>query len=100
VQQDPVGGSLGDLNSANRYTYANDNPVNLVDPMGTDTITAVCIGLIVAGVLTLLLATFLSGGLAAVLLLTSLDYQFAAYTGCFIGVVAVIVTQFATSIGL
>jgi len=34
TQQDPVGGSLGDLNSANRYVYANDDPVNLVDPSG------------------------------------------------------------------
>src|SRR6266699_392690 len=34
TQQDPVGGSLGDLNAANRYTYANDDPVNVVDPSG------------------------------------------------------------------
>ncbi|MFL5700173.1 MAG: RHS repeat-associated core domain-containing protein [Ktedonobacteraceae bacterium] len=34
TQQDPVGGSLGDLNSANRYVYAGDDPVNLVDPKG------------------------------------------------------------------
>jgi hypothetical protein len=34
TQQDPVGGSLGDLNSANRYTYAGDDPVNMVDPSG------------------------------------------------------------------
>jgi hypothetical protein len=31
-----VSGSLGDLNAANRYTYANDDPVNLVDPSGAD----------------------------------------------------------------
>jgi hypothetical protein len=36
TQQDPVGGSLGDLNSANRYVYAGDDPVNLVDPSGKD----------------------------------------------------------------
>ncbi len=29
-----MGGSLGDLNSANRYVYADDDPVNLVDPSG------------------------------------------------------------------
>jgi RHS repeat-associated protein len=34
TQQDPVGGSLGDLNAANRYTYANDDPANVVDPSG------------------------------------------------------------------
>ncbi len=39
TQQDPVGGSLGDLNSANRYTYANDDPVNVVDPSGRDCVT-------------------------------------------------------------
>jgi RHS repeat-associated protein len=38
TQQDPVGGSLGDLNSANRYTYADDNPVNLTDPSGMDAV--------------------------------------------------------------
>src|SRR5258706_8723159 len=36
TQQNPVGGSLGDLNSANRYVYANDDPVNMVDPSGQD----------------------------------------------------------------
>jgi RHS repeat-associated protein len=36
TQQDPVGGSLFDLNSGNRYTYASDDPVNLVDPSGKD----------------------------------------------------------------
>ena len=34
TQQDPVEGSLGDLNAANRYTYAGDDPVNEVDPSG------------------------------------------------------------------
>jgi RHS repeat-associated protein len=34
TQQDPVGGSLGDLNSANLYTYADDDPVNATDPGG------------------------------------------------------------------
>jgi RHS repeat-associated protein len=39
TQLDPVGGSLGDLNAANRYTYANDDPVNVVDPSGKDCLT-------------------------------------------------------------
>ena len=34
TQQDPVAGSLGDLRSADRYAYANDDPVNMVDPSG------------------------------------------------------------------
>ena len=37
-----MGGSLGDLNSANRYTYADDDPVNEVDPRGT-AVTPGCI---------------------------------------------------------
>jgi len=32
TQQDPVGGSLGDLGSVNRYVYAGDDPVNLCCP--------------------------------------------------------------------
>ena len=38
TQQDPVGGSLGDLNSANRFVYAGDDPVNQVDPSGKDAV--------------------------------------------------------------
>ena len=34
TQQDPVAGSLFDLNSANRYVYAQDDPTNQVDPNG------------------------------------------------------------------
>jgi RHS repeat-associated protein len=48
TQQDPVGGSLGDLNSANRYTYAGDDPVNAVDSSGRD---ALLCGLVIAGII-------------------------------------------------
>jgi len=51
TQQDPVGGSLGDLNAANRYTYANDDPVNAVDPSGQ-----ACIYVVLAASLGLLAA--------------------------------------------
>jgi uncharacterized protein RhaS with RHS repeats len=51
TQQDAVGGSLGDLNSANRYTYANDDPVNAVDPSGQ-----ACIYVVLAASLGLLAA--------------------------------------------
>lgn len=34
TQQDPVAGSLGSPDSLNRYVYAKDNPVNMVDPSG------------------------------------------------------------------
>jgi len=36
TQQDPLGGSLFDPSTGNRYAYANANPVNLVDPTGAD----------------------------------------------------------------
>ena len=34
TQQDPVGGSLGNPDSLNRYLYAGDDPVNVTDPSG------------------------------------------------------------------
>ena len=42
TQQDPVGDSVGNLNAANRYTYADDDPVNVFDPNGT-AITPQCV---------------------------------------------------------
>ena len=50
TQQDPVGGSLFDLNSANRYIYASDDPVNQVDPSGKFSIGS-CIGAIAGTIL-------------------------------------------------
>ena len=47
TQQDPVAGSLFDLNSGNRYVYASDNPVNQVDPSGRFNLTIGCISTIV-----------------------------------------------------
>ena len=34
MQQDPVAGSLGQPDSLNRYVYAEDRPVSVVDPSG------------------------------------------------------------------
>ena len=34
TQRTPVGGSLAETTKANPYVYADDNPVNLVDPSG------------------------------------------------------------------
>jgi RHS repeat-associated protein len=51
TQQDPVGGSLGDLNSANRYVYTDDDPVNLVDPGGKFSTTANLLACIISIVL-------------------------------------------------
>jgi hypothetical protein len=49
THQYPVGGSLGDLNSANRYTYANDDPANVVDPSGKSESPAAHCFLYIAG---------------------------------------------------
>jgi RHS repeat-associated protein len=67
TQQDPVGGSLGDLNSANRYAYANDDPVNAVDPSGKD-----ALGCLLAGAYTLGTVLLAVGGLIGVLAAFSL----------------------------
>jgi RHS repeat-associated protein len=55
TQQDPVGGSLADLNAANRYTYADDNPVSMTDPSGKQgtvniTLSFNCVFGILAGI--------------------------------------------------
>ena len=34
TQQDPLGGSLFDPSTGNRYAYTNDDPTNLTDPSG------------------------------------------------------------------
>ena len=36
TQQDPLGGSLFDPSTGNRYSYANNDPTNLTDPTGAD----------------------------------------------------------------
>ena len=47
TQQDPVGGSLGNADTLNRYLYVDDDPVNEVDPGGTDTLADCIISVIV-----------------------------------------------------
>ena len=84
TQQDPVAGSLGDLNAANRYTYANDDPVNVVDPGGklpcflAGILVLIVVGIFVLGVLAppldlVGLLIFAGGGFSAS------DYAFDTY---------------------
>jgi len=63
TQQDPVGGSLGDLNSANRYTYAGDDPVNMVDPSGKSALNCFLAGVYTVGTLLLFI-----GGIIGIIL--------------------------------
>ncbi len=51
TQRMPVGGSLAETVKANPYVYANDNPVNEVDPSGRNPILC---GLLIAAVATAL----------------------------------------------
>jgi hypothetical protein len=71
---------LGDLNSANRYTYAGDDPVNAVDPSGKLTllctlvlsITGFGFGLSVSWVFTPAAAALIYGLAEAVASLTGI----------------------------
>ena len=90
TQQDPVGGSLGDLNSANRYVYVGDDPINAVEPSGKISVTFGCI----AAVITALYA--LSQGIPAALSAFQGVYVFAAFISVFnpiIGIVVAIVGE-------
>ena len=42
TQQDPLGGSLFDPSTGNRYAYTNDDPTNLTDPTGADSVLTPC----------------------------------------------------------
>ncbi|GCF11770.1 hypothetical protein KDI_53340 [Dictyobacter arantiisoli] len=57
TQATPIGGSLQEMLKANPYVYADNNPVNEVDPSGKFTISGQCIGAI-SGIV-------LAGGLGA-----------------------------------
>ena len=41
TQRDPVGGSLQEMTKANPYVYADNDPVNMVDPTGRDCFSSV-----------------------------------------------------------
>ncbi len=92
TQQDPVGGSLGDLNSANLYAYAGDDPVNLVDPSGRASVpnfSWACFLGAVGGIAYIIIAALvteaLSLGVATPITIAALVT--AALTGCLVGVI-------------
>jgi len=65
TQQDLLRGSLSDPTSLNRYVYAGDDPVNLVDPSGTFTLDLACIVTIIAAL----------GAILAILSAAAVDIQ-------------------------
>ncbi len=101
TQQDPVAGSLGNPDSLNRYLYAKDDPVNMVDPSGRQSLAAICIAAAAGGILALILATLTGpGGFLALLLLSDLDYEVAAVIGCITGVFGAISLQILQAAGI
>jgi len=65
-----VAGSLGNPDSLNRYLYASDDPVNLVDPSGRDATTCI-----------LSLAGSIVGALASIVGVVASAAGLAAATG-------------------
>ena len=63
TQRDPVGGSLTETVKTNPYVYANDDPINMVDPSGEN---AVACALTIAALLVgSLISLWLIGSLLA-----------------------------------
>jgi RHS repeat-associated protein len=65
TQRDPVGGSLTETVKVNPYVYANDDPVNLVDPSGAESCGFTVTGLVVLAVVAaagIIALTVLTGG--------------------------------------
>jgi RHS repeat-associated protein len=89
TQRDPVGGSLQELVKANPYVYAGNDPVNMVDPTGKDTILGVftgCVGSPV-GAFAAFLGVGATAGLAACAAVAELCAPFVvpALAGALVG---------------
>ncbi len=76
TQQDPIGGSLFDPRSSNRYVYAKCDPVNVVDPGGKFNLTPGCILAIIAGI----------GGIIGALQSAGAEIQGVNGLGLFLGI--------------
>jgi len=76
TQRDPVGGSLFDPRSSNRYVYAKSDPVNVVDPGGKFNLTPGCILAIIAGI----------GGIIGALQSAGAEIQGVNGLGLFLGI--------------
>lgn len=93
TQQDPIAGNIFQPTSQCRYAYASDDPVNLVDPSGSQTLSQVvgaCLkgafaGLATALLIPLLDAAFFSGVLT---LPSAVVFALSGVLGCIFGVAA------------
>jgi len=99
TQQDPLGGSLFDPSSGNRYAYANANPVNLVDPTGLSILGSfgALAGGFIAGGLGVYVPYLIIGLTAPVALPTIAT---AIVTGIVVGAIAMAAYNFVTGAGL
>ncbi len=83
TQRTPVGGSLQETTKANPYEYADDNPVNEIDPSGKGDIVLCAVG--VAAAVTGIVAGI--AGIVAVVALTPADAAGVALVGADAGLV-------------
>lgn len=86
---------MGDLNAANRYTYAKDDPVNVVDPSGRNAISS---GLLIAGEAFVLAA--LVFGIALSISTLPEAVIFLGLTGQELGILTTVVTYFGGQTGI
>jgi hypothetical protein len=97
-----VAGSLGNLGSADRYAYANDDPVNKVDPSGKCDVyayLAIAVGIVVligAGLAALALTPAVPG-IAAII--TALTTPVTAVTAPALGYLSALVTFAGSAAG-
>ena len=87
TQKDPVGGSLGNVNSTNPYVYAGNVPNMLVDPTGRDSVSlqgeiGACIGAAVGSALVVALSLFVRIVTAPASVPVGLLVLYTAIIGC------------------
>jgi RHS repeat-associated protein len=100
TQRNPVGGSLTETDKANPYVYADDDPINLVDPSGRNsalTDALLCVGGGVIALFGLAILTFITGGLAAIADVTLGVTIGTLIAGCATTVILDYLDQFAHS---
>ena len=101
TQQDPLGGSLFDPSTGNRYAYTNDDPTNLTDPSGASILGS--LGALVGGFLTGAAAAYVPFALGVFGLTAPISAPTLAVvivSGILLGSIAEVAYNFVTNIGL